>query len=208
MFSLFSLRKGVNNLAEYKLNSNVAKESNLTAQRKRDKVVSEKTTTRKKTEVEKIATDISSVKSTVISDIVIPTVKQLISEMIKTSVDMLLFHEVRRDDRRPTASKISYNSYYDDRSRYTTPNATRNAYDYDDVVFQTRGDAESVLGAMEEIVDQFDIVSIADFYELSDIPNPNFTTTKYGWTNLRTAEVIRLRGGGYAIKFPRASRID
>lgn len=195
-------------MAEYKLNSNAAKEANAAVHKKREKVVSAETSTRKKSDVEKFAMDISSVKSTVISDIVVPTIKQLISEMIKTSVDMLLFHEVRRDDRRPTASKISYNSYYEDRGRYATPNTARNAYDYEDVVFQSRGDAESVLGAMEEIIDQFGIVSIADFYELSDISNTNFTTTKYGWTNLRTAEVLRLRGGGYGIKFPRATKID
>lgn len=195
-------------MTEYKLNSNVAKENETITRHKRDKVVSAETSTRKKSDVEKFAMDISSVKSTVISDIVIPSIKQLISEMVKTSIDMLLFHEVRQDNRRPTASKISYNSYYEDQRRYASPNTSRTAYDYDDVVFQTRGDAESVLGAMEEIVDQFDLVSIADFYELSDIPNPNFTATKYGWTNLRTAEVVRLRGGGYAIKFPKASRID
>ena len=195
-------------MTEYKLNSNVAKENETIARHKRDKVVNAETSTRKKSGIEKFAMDISSVKSSVISDIVKPSIKQLVSEIVKTSIDMLLFHEVRRDNRRPTASKISYNNYYEDQRRYTSPNTNRTAYDYDDVVFQTRGDAESVLVAMEEIVDQFDLVSIADFYELSDIPNPNFTTTKYGWTNLRTAEVVRLRGGGYAIKFPRASRID
>lgn len=195
-------------MTEYQLNSNKAKEAEATARRKREKVVSAGTSTRKKSDVEKFAMDVSSVKSTVMTDIVIPTIKQLVSEMVKTSVDMLLFHEVRRDERRPTASKISYNSYYEDRNRYATPNLARSAYDYDDVVFQSKSDAESVLGAMEDIIDQFGIVSIADFYELSDISNPNFTTTKYGWTNLRTAEVVRLRGGGYAIKFPRATRID
>lgn len=195
-------------MTEYQLNSNKAKETEATARRKREKVVSAGTSTRKKSDVEKFAMDVSSVKSTVMTDIVIPTIKQLVSEMVKTSVDMLLFHEVRRDERRPTASKISYNSYYEDRNRYATPNLARSAYDYDDVVFQSKSDAESVLGAMEDIIDQFGIVSIADFYELSDISNPNFTTTKYGWTNLRTAEVVRLRGGGYAIKFPRATRID
>ena len=35
----------------------------------------------------------------------------------------------------------------------------------------------------------------------------NYTDNKYGWTNIRNAEVVRVRDG-YRIKLPRALPID
>ena len=45
-------------------------------------------------------------------------------------------------------------------------------------------------------------VSVADLYDLVGISG-NYTDNKYGWTNIRNAEPIRVRDG-YMLKLPKA----
>ena len=64
-----------------------------------------------------------------------------------------------------------------------------------------------MLDKMREYVDQAGgLVTVADMYEFSGLAAP-YTAVKYGWFNLRTAEVIRGRDG-YYLKLPKAMPID
>ena len=82
------------------------------------------------------------------------------------------------------------------------PTRTRTGYDYDDIILETRGEAEDVLERMEELIDMYQLVSVADFYDLVGVSG-NYTDNKYGWTNVRNASVVRVRDG-YMIKLPKA----
>ena len=55
---------------------------------------------------------------------------------------------------------------------------------------------------MDEIMEEYEIVRVADLYDLVGITG-DFTDNKYGWTNIRNAEVVRVHDG-YKIKMPRA----
>ena len=56
------------------------------------------------------------------------------------------------------------------------------------------------------MIDTYGIVSVADMYDLVGIAT-NYTDNKYGWTNLRNAEPIRV-ANGYMLKLPKAGPID
>ena len=56
-------------------------------------------------------------------------------------------------------------------------------------------------------MDKYGFVSVGDFYDLADVPNNNYTVEKYGWKDIRGAQVIRARDG-YVIKLPRAIPIN
>ena len=84
---------------------------------------------------------------------------------------------------------------YDDRR-------VRTGYDFDDIILDSRGEAEDVLSRMDELIDNYGIVSVADFYDLCGITG-SYTDNKYGWTDIRSAQVVRVRDG-YKIKLPRA----
>ena len=71
-----------------------------------------------------------------------------------------------------------------------------------DIIIENRGEAEDVLSRMDELIDQYGLVSVADLYDLVGI-NGNYTDNKYGWFNIRTASVVRVRDG-YMIKLPKA----
>ena len=74
------------------------------------------------------------------------------------------------------------------------------------MVLETRGEAEDVLSRMDELIDTYGVVSVADLYDLVGI-SCNYTDNKYGWTNLRNAEPVRVRDG-YMLKLPKALPID
>ena len=63
-----------------------------------------------------------------------------------------------------------------------------------------------LISKMDEIIDTYGIVTIADFYDLAGVTG-DYTTNNYGWTNIRSAEVVRVRDG-YIIKMPKAMPID
>ena len=106
------------------------------------------------------------------------------------------------------ASRVSYSQYYDrDRVRRDRePVAPRANYSYNDILLDNRGEAEEVLARMDELVATYGMVSVADLNELVGITG-NYTDNNYGWTNIKSAYVQRVRDG-YLIKLPRAIPID
>ena len=75
----------------------------------------------------------------------------------------------------------------------------------EDCRFETRGEAELVLTRLDEMIEQYDVVSVADLKELSGLI-PRHTDFDYGWTCLGSASTERIRDG-YIIKIPPAKPI-
>ncbi len=106
------------------------------------------------------------------------------------------------------AARVGYRRYYDERDdRESRPKskASTSEFSYQDIIFETRSDAEAVLWRMEEMLDTFQNVSIGDMFDLSGISG-SYTDFKYGWTDLRGAHVERV-SDGYIIDLPRATNL-
>ncbi len=202
----------------YKPNSNKSKaESATTAVKESEKRTAKVVTNPvkvQKNELRKVADalvpgDVSNIKSYIFMDVLVPAFKKLVSDIITNSVDMLFYGETGRSRTSTTASRVSYRSYYDQRDddRRYGRSAVRTRYSYDDVVFKTRGEAEEVLSRMEEMIDRYKMVRVADLYDMVGITG-DYTDNNYGWTNLRSADIARTRDGGYMIRLPRAVPID
>lgn len=180
------------------------------------KVVKGKAKTKKKSEISRIASNIiseeaKSIKEYAIYDVVIPVVKDTITQLIKGSIDMLFYGEVRSSSssRRNSsnASRVSYRDYYDDRSIRRDLSRTSTRYSYDDITFEYRQDAEEVLNRMDEIVEQYGVVTVADLFDLAGITGNGYTDQNYGWTSTRSASVERNRQGEFFLKLQRPSSI-
>lgn len=201
-------------IGDYKGNSYREKEEakqEVTEQPKKvEKVVSGQVKKKKKSEFRKlgdvfISEDAANVKSFILMDVLVPAIKKAISDIVVNGIDMVLYGGTGRLKRDNGTSKVSYRSYYDrkdDRDSRPSSGATRNGYDYDDITFPTRGEAELVREHMENIVDQYGIVTVADFYELAGVQT-QYTDQKYGWTNLRSVKVTRVYDG-YRLDLPKA----
>lgn len=207
-------------MSEYKANSHKSREEEkqqveIIEKKKIQPVAKGKT--KKKSEVKKfadifVAEDVTSVKNYIINDVLIPAAKKAISDIVTNGIDMLLYGEAkgRSRDRDRSSSRVSYTKYYErgreserDYDRHTT---RRSVYDYDDIILDTRGEAEEVLNRMDDLIDAYGMVSVADLYDLVGISG-NYTDNKYGWTNLRNATVQRVRDG-YLLKLPKALPFD
>ena len=193
----------------YKPNSHRSKEEQK-QERKFEKVVSGKTKT-KKNEMRKfkdifISEDVGNVKSYIFMDVLVPAIKKAVCDIVKDGVDMILYGGSKRSSG-SSGSKVSYRSYYDDRhdKRPSEPRESTR-FDYDDIVYEYRGDAEAVLTQMKDAIKQYGLISVADMYDMANEPAP-YTGFKYGWTSINTAEIVRVRDG-YIIKLPKAIPID
>lgn len=193
------------NIENYQSNSYKSKETTNEPndeKKKIEKVIVGQVKTKKKNGLGKfvsglIADEAPDIKTYLFKDVVVPTIKKTITDI----VDMILYGG-RSNRRSTTASRVSYRSYYDDpRDSRNDPRIVQ-GYNYDDIILDSRGDAEEVLNQLNDLIDVYRIASVADLYDLVGITG-NYTDNKYGWTNLATADIVRTRDG-YKIKLPRA----
>lgn len=198
----------------YKPNSHKYKQEHKQAKEKNvEKVVKGKVKVKKKNSLQKmtrsiIAEDAESVKSYVLIDVILPAIKKAIYDTVVGGAEMFLFGEKGYGKKSSGASKISYTSYYSDGRKSTAASRIRsgNYYDFDDILVESRGEAEEVLNRMDELLEIYKVVSVADFYDLLGV-TCDYTDNKYGWTHLKNAEIIRTRDG-YKFKMPKVSPID
>ena len=168
----------------------------------RGKVVTKKNGVRRLTDIF-ISEDAGNITDYILLDVLAPAIKKAFYDIVVNSLDMTLWGG--RGGKRSTADKISYTDYNsrsrrDDRSY--SRSRTTSGYSYDDIILETRGEAEAVLSRMDEIMEEYEIVRVADLYDLVGVTGEH-TDNKYGWTNIRNAEIERVHGG-YRIKMPRA----
>lgn len=190
-------------MREYQPNSHKSKE-----EKRVQKVVTGKVKT-KKNEGRKllnmfISEDAQNVKSYIVLDVLVPAIKKAILDIVTDGADMILYGG-SHNSKRKSGNKVSYRSYYEDK-KDDRDYRSKGRFDYDDLVFDSRAECEAVREQMVEIIDQYGFVTVADMYDMADVPAP-YTSSKYGWTNIRTAETIRGRDG-YILKLPKAMPID
>ena len=201
-------------MENYKPNSNKFKEENNEKQVKIEKVVTGKVVTKKKSKMNKIvdefiSEDAKNVKSYVFGEVLIPAIKKAISDIVTDGIDIILYGESRKGNRKSISDRISYRNYYDGYSRPRINDRqalTSNVYSPDDIILDSRGEAEEVLSRMYELMDTYGLVRVADLYDLCGITG-NYTDNKYGWMDIRNAEILRVRDG-YMIKMPKALQLD
>lgn len=200
---------------EYTPNSNKYKKEQAAYpdKKKVEKIVRGKVKTKKKGELSKlsdvfIAEDIRNVGSYAFMDVLVPAIKDAVFNIVSDGLSMMLFGSTKGSKKRSVTDRVSYNRYYHgDRDRDRDDRSPRSrGYSFDDIYLDTRVEAEEVLNAMDDIRDQYGMVTVADLNDLVG-KTGQYTDNKYGWTSLRTAEVVRTRDG-YMLKLPRAMAID
>lgn len=203
---------------DYKPNSNRFKEEQKNApsdERRVSKIVKGNVKTKKKSEISKLADifiveDIHTVISYAFTDVLVPGAKKIIRDVLFESIDML-FGTTGRSGRKSDGPNVSYAKFYDkdrreERRSYDAPSA-RSKFDYDSLIFESRGEANMVLDEMNNVIDTYKFVSVADLYEMAGVNNAPYTSNKFGWSNINTAEVVRV-SDGYVIKLPKALPLD
>lgn len=194
----------------------------VTEKKKIEKVISGTAKTKKKSELQKaagefVSNDIYNIKNYIWTEVLIPSAKKLISNMaegigdiIRDSVNMSLFGEVGVR-RKSAGERTPYRSFYGNDKTHTALNntvRTRSVCDYEDIIVDSKGEAESILAHLDDLIVNYGMASVAELYQLAGIRNYPYTCNNYGWTDLRSATSQRLRDGGYLLKMPRALPFD
>ena len=194
-------------MENYEPNSNKYKESQ--EKKKLEKAVSGSVTTKKKTEARKIANafisdDIADVKTYILMDVLIPSAKKAISEIVSNGINMILYGKKSvKNNTSKNTSKISYRDYYDDKR--TSARTVKSTFDFDDIILDNRGEAENVLDLLDELIREYGQASVADLYQLVGI-SCNYAYYNYGWTDITKAYVDPIREG-YLLRMPKAKKI-
>jgi hypothetical protein len=208
-------------MEEYPPNAKKLKEEPVVPEKKIEKVIEGKVIQRKKPLGKKfsellIGGDSKSVGSYIFYDVLLPAMKDTIADVMTQGVERMLFGEARSTSRRPgsrrggSSNYTNYSNYtrnkppWDDR-RQISPRA-RASHDFNEIILETRAEAEEVLDRLFDLVAKYETATVRDLYELVGAPS-KFTDDKWGWADLRGAGITRVRNG-YLLDMPRPEPLD
>lgn len=162
-----------------------------------------------------IAADFKTVVRLVAADVLLPAAKNMLYDAWTATGQRTLFGETSTRHRGLNMGpRVTYNSpinrgYRDSPLRNAptvSPDPRSSRIARDEFVISTREEAELVLEAMNDIIEKYDVVSVADLNELiGQATSP--IDVRFGWTNLKNVQIQQLREG-FLINFPQAEPIQ
>lgn len=147
-----------------------------------------------------IPEDVPDVKEYILFDRLIPAIKDTMVDLAVNTLEMIFYGKTSgRRHRGSGSGHVDYNRVSkDDRPA----KATRRNTDFNDILFESYADADQVLDILLDWIDRYGQASVLDFYDASGVSSHSYTDNNYGWTDLRDANIIRARGGGYILDLP------
>jgi hypothetical protein len=205
---------------EFPSNSNVNKNVKI-EEKDIQRVTSGQATRRKKSFGRKfketfIAGDAKTAVSYALVDILLPMARDTIVEAAQAGIERLILGDYRRfkgTSRPPSGPTgvVNYNRYSTQMGSANgwTPISSpqralsrraRSQHDFDELLLDSRSEAEQVIDQLFDVVSRYDTATVADLYELVGLGSGH-TDHKWGWTDLRGAGVTRTRDG-YLLDLP------
>lgn len=144
-------------------------------------------------------------------DVVIPAAKEMIVDFGRETLEKLVMGTSRRQRNAPPSGQMGYVSY----NRYamggqqaprSISRSSRVRHNFDEIILDSRQEAEDVLDRLFEIVDRFGSASVADLYDLVGVQS-NHADQKWGWEELRGSVASRVRGG-YLLDLPEPAPLN
>lgn len=148
----------------------------------------------------------------VMGEVLLPALRNLVFDAVSKGTERLVFGDSMR--RRPTdfRPRTQYHNpfgrtIYDVRERERLhlpdqpPRPQRvNRRDANDIILADRGEAELVLERLIDVINQYEVASLADLYDLLGLPSSH-VDNKWGWTYLSNVEIRQVRDG-YLLELP------
>lgn len=158
-----------------------------------------------------VAGDMRSAVRYVMFDVLLPTAKDMVVDAVTAGFEKLIFGDSTRRRyggmRPPQSGPTGYVSYnrMAPESRLTSPQRAlsrqaRARHDFDEIVLDSRTEAEEVIDRLFDLVSRYESATVADLYELVGLSSTH-TDHKWGWTDLRGSGVSRIRDG-YLLDLP------
>lgn len=169
------------------------------------KVIQKKTPWYKRVASSMIAEDAGSVREYLVDDVVGPALRNLIRDMVVGSVDRTLFGTSRARRASSVGGPVSSirNKYHDvptERPRALSREA-RVRHDFDDIVLESRTEALEVIEYLIERIEKYGAATVSDLYDSLGVTG-DFAAQRWGWTDLRDADIRQTRAG-FLLDLPR-----
>lgn len=202
-------------MENYKSNSHKSKQEAAEREnRKAQAVVTGTAKVKKKSEMRKfaenfISEDAHSVGEYLFKDVIVPGIVKIITDSFKDGIDIIFKGASSRSSRNSggyAGNYVSYNNFSNQNNVRRPSTPTKQVHSPSDITLQSRSDAEAVLNQLKDMLQAYGAVTVADLYDSCNISH-SFTDVKYGWTDLRNADVARDSDGWY-IKLPNAYPLD
>lgn len=185
-------------------------------EKKIEKVVATEVVIKKKSLGRKIRdlfveADLRSVVRFVVSDVLLPSARNMIVDSATKGVERMMYGEsnIRRRGY-GSGPRVTYNNPIhrpNAPSRYApTPSPGPRSRQQDDFILSSREEAELVLERLNDIIDTYEVASVADLNELVGFPTSH-VDNKWGWIYLGDVQVRQVREG-YLIDLPPAEPIN
>jgi hypothetical protein len=143
-------------------------------------------------------------------EVLLPAAKDTVVEVITQGIERLFFGDSRRHRGVTTPQSgptgvVQYNRLYSTQHRMSGPQRTisrqaRARHDFDEIILESRTEAEEVIDRLYEVISRYESASVADLYQLVGLSSSH-TDYKWGWTDIRGAGVSRSRDG-YVLDLP------
>jgi len=145
----------------------------------------------------------------------LPAARNLIVDASTKGIERMIYGEsaMRRRGIGAPGPRVTYNSpinrggYSPSRPPSITPGESRSPrHSLNDFILSSREEAELVLERMNDIIDTYEVVSVADLNELVGFPT-SFVDNKWGWIYLGDVQIRQIREG-YLLDLPSAEQIQ
>ena len=158
--------------------------------------------------------DMSRIASDIGTDILLPAIKTLMSELITNGINMILYGNSNVPRGRSTgyggrqARSTRYGGFYDEPRRPDRIHARPVTISdkIDQMVYNPRSDAEMVLGGMQDRIREYGVVTMADMYNLAGVSS-DYTDSAYGWMSVDSARIVPGQGG-YSLELPEPVELE
>jgi len=165
-----------------------------------------------------IAGSLTTAARYAVMDVLLPAARDMVVDFGTATLERIFYGDSRRyrGSTPPQAGPTGYINYsristgpmgarMGSSSRAMTRRA-RAAHDFDEIVLDSRTEAEEVIDRLFDLVSRYESASVADLYELVGLGAAH-TDHKWGWTDLRGAGVTRIRDG-YLLDLPDPDPLD
>jgi len=147
------------------------------------------------------------------ADVLLPALRNLLVDTTSKGIERVVYGESSAQRRRTVGygSRIQYNNPIARRDHAYLPNQPAHSTmrqvrrDTNEFVLASREEAELVLERLNDIVDKYEIASLADLYQLMGLPT-SAIDNKWGWISLVNAEIRQARDG-YVLDLPPTEEI-
>lgn len=152
--------------------------------------------------------------------VLIPAMKDTLSNMVTQGFDRFIFGEnatPRRNPSRPTGGNSNYVNY----TQYSSGSArrredarpmsyrSRQNHNFNDIEVDSREEANTVIDKMAELAAQYGQVTLTDFYNLVGV-TPTWQDDKFGWRDISGFGPVRrnVQSGWFMFDFPPPEQLE